>query len=1153
MNRTKNKYISILLCFVVTLLTVTPSFTADAADTITLKTADDYIKLAKNCKTDTWSAGKTVMLANDIDLSGINFVPIPTFGGVFNGNGYTISGVNIALKGSHQGLFRYIQKGGRVENLIVKGIVTPSGTGKFVGGIAGELSGAIINCTFDGDVSGDASVGGICGYVTESGLIKASYAYGNVTGKSYTGGICGQNYGIAELCENHAAVNTTDTEEEKTLQDIADIDLSEIGTTESIDANTDTGGICGYLKGKIKLCKNYASIGYRSIGYNTGGICGRSAGYIAGCENYGKINGRKDIGGICGQAEPYILLEYSDSVLADIRNTLNDIKDTVNSGVDSEDDSLYNSFNNINSVLGNITDRISLISDDVTDYANDITSQTNDMTDRMHQALVQSDSVFTDISTGIAQMSDGLEDFKQAGDEINSAISELCDSLSGSVSMDDQTENSISKTLSYLKTASKQLSRALFELQICVDSLNSGSKKLSAAIQNLDTALQERKNIENSFLEIAESLNEIIYAFISAGNSISDIAKILEGLKKQGYLENITTETINNLKALSENYNAIKKALGEVRDALVLLGDNANIKSISNSLNYFSKAFSTLACAWDEMQNVIGKFDLSLELSDTSEATDKAIQSLKDGCTGLQGGAKSLSDATDELNSIVKDLSDGGAFILPSVSDSFSGNIDELQNSISDMRSEFSSLNDILKGQKNRLADSINDITDQLSLLSDIMSDAYEDSLDTEKEDYYEDISDYDKSGDTRGKIENSNNKANVSGDINVGGVVGSMAIEYDFDPEDDVSENGKKSVKFTYKTKCIVRHCSNEAEVTSKKNYSGGIVGRMDLGSILSCDNYGKIISTDGNYTGGIAGKSDTIIRNSAAKCTLSGNDYVGGIAGKASKIINCQTLVHVDESGEFTGAIAGDADTGNLLKNYCVNDDLGGIDDINYTEIAEQTTVDRFAAFVDNNFNKDVSFTLKFVADDKEVAELKYNYKDSIPDEDIPHIPEKKGYYGKWSEYNFKEVTYDAVITAEYNRNMDILSSDTKREDGKSVILVCGAFDDTASVTADKVNDSKAIDSYEVQISGIYTDSYTVRYLPLSDKKVSIYIDSGSGLKKVSSKPYGSYLEFKTDTPVFTICEMKKDNTILFIFASAMVVLVLAAAVVLIRKKRK
>ena len=52
MNRTKNKYISILLCFVVTLLTVTPSFTAYAADTITLKTADDYIKLAKNCKTD---------------------------------------------------------------------------------------------------------------------------------------------------------------------------------------------------------------------------------------------------------------------------------------------------------------------------------------------------------------------------------------------------------------------------------------------------------------------------------------------------------------------------------------------------------------------------------------------------------------------------------------------------------------------------------------------------------------------------------------------------------------------------------------------------------------------------------------------------------------------------------------------------------------------------------------------------------------------------------------------------------------------------------------------------------------------------------------------------------------------------------------------
>ena len=1152
MRRTVNKYIGVLLSVVLTFLIVNPLFTAEAANTIKLKTPDDYIELTKNCKTDTWSLGKTIMLENDIDLSDIDFVPIPIFQGVFMGNGYTISGVNINSKGSYQGLFRYIQDSGRVENLTVKGTIAPSGTKKYVGGIAGELSGVITNCTFDGNVSGDASVGGICGYVTESGQIKSSYVYGNITGKSYTGGICGQNYGIVELCENHADINATDTEEEKTIQDIGNIDLSEIGKTESINTNTDTGGICGYLKGKITLCKNYGNIGYRSIGYNTGGICGRSTGYIVSCENNGEINGRKDIGGICGQAEPYVMLEYSESVLDDIRGELNNIKDTINIDINSDDNSLYNSINDINSVLGDITDRVSLLSDDVTDYANDITAQTNDMLDRIHYALDESNPVFTNMSASLAQMAEGLEDFRQAGTEINTAVNDLYDQLNDSLENgDNQNNGSISKTMEYLEAASKHLSRALSELEDCIDSLYQGIDKLSYAIDTLKDALTVRQNIEDAFLSVAESLDGIISAFISAENSISAITQVLEELKNQGLITNLTKDTIDSLKALPDKCNAIKKALGDIRDALTILGDSYNIRSLANSVHYFSKAFSKLEMAFSEMKKLTESIDISLEPDEANDAMTRAFDSLNNGCTVIKDSTGSLAAVSNELNRIVNDISQDGAITLPSVSDSFSENIDGLKNSVNDMQREFSSLNDIFKNEKSKLGDNINDITDQLSLLSDILSDAYDDSLDYGKDDYYEDISDYDRSGDTRGKIENSNNMANVFGDVNVGGIVGSMAIEYDFDPEDDVLKSGEKSPKFTYKTKCIIRHCSNVSEVTSKKNYSGGIVGRMDLGSILSCDNYGKISSTDGNYTGGIAGKSDTVIRNSAAKCTLLGNDYTGGITGKGSKIINCQTLIHIDQCGEFTGAIAGDADTDMLARNYCVNDTLGAVDDINYTGIAEQSDVDRFVTFVDNNFNKDVAFTLKFVADDDEVAELTYNYKDSIPDEDVPPVPEKKGYYGKWSDYNFKEVTYDAVITAEYNRNMDIIASDAKRENGKSVILLCGAFDDRASVSAVQLKNCEAIDSYDVSINGVYTDNYTVRYLPKSDKKVNICIDSGDGLKKVSAKSYGRYLEFKTDSPTFRLCEVKKSNTMLYICIAITILLIFAGIIVFLKKK--
>ena len=1127
MNRMKNRYIAALLTFVFVFLICLPLFTVNAADTITIKTTDDYLELAKNCKTDTWSEDKTVVLENDIDLSDINFVPIPTFSGVFMGNGHTISGVDINSKGSHQGLFRYIQKDGRIENLTVEGTITPLGTRKFIGGIAGELRGIITNCTFNGTVSGDSSVGGICGYITDSGQIISSYSYGNITGKSYTGGICGQNYGAVELCENYADVNTTDNEEEKTIQDISNIDLSAIGKTESINTNTDTGGICGYLKGKIKDCKNSGNIGYRSIGYNTGGICGRSAGYIVNCENKGIINGRKDIGGICGQAEPYVMLEYSDSVLEDIKNTLNNIKDTVNSG---------NGSHNIDDVLGDITDRVALISDDVTAYANDITAETNNMLDRIHYALQESESVFTNMSDGIDHMAAGLSDFKQAGDEINTAINEL----NNSPGMDDQTKSTALEAIRHLKASSKQLSRALANLQECIDILIDGKKQLNTAIDNLENALVGRTDIENAFTNVANSLDTIINAFISAGNSISDITEILEELKNQGYIDNISNNAIDDLKALSQKINEVKKALVQVRDAVLFLGDNASIRYMRDSFYYFSDAFLNLSIAFGEIHDVVERLDNSLEFGDANDALERAINSLKDGCTDFESGANSLSTVSDELNRIIQNISEGDTITLPSVSESFSDNIDGLENSIDNMRNEISSL-------KDNVADNINNMTDQLSLLSDIISDAYTDSLDNDKEDYYEDISDYDISGNTKGRIEKSNNRASVFGDVNVGGIVGSMAIEYDFDPEDDIPKSGDKSIKFTYKTKCIVRHCTNDAEITSKKNYSGGICGRMDLGSILSCDNYGKVISKDGGYIGGIAGKSDTIIRNSASKCTLSGNDYVGGIAGQASKIVNCQTLVHIEKSDEFSGAIAGDADTDNLSNNYCINDDLGAIDDINYTGIAEPGTIDRFVAFVDNNFNKDVFFTLRFFADDEKVAELTYSYKASIPDNEIPVVPEKKGYYGKWSDYNFKEVTYDADITAEYNRNMDIIASDAKRDNEKSVILVCGTFDDRASVSATAVDDSDAIDSYDVKISGVYTENYTVRYLPKSDKKSDIYING----EKVSSKAYGRYLEFKTDTPVFRLSEKEKNNTVLYICIALGIILIFTVIAIVATKK--
>ncbi len=52
-------------------------------------------------------------------------------------------------------------------------------------------------------------------------------------------------------------------------------------------------------------------------------------------------------------------------------------------------------------------------------------------------------------------------------------------------------------------------------------------------------------------------------------------------------------------------------------------------------------------------------------------------------------------------------------------------------------------------------------------------------------------MSDTDIHSGTDGKIEGCTNMGKIEADINVGGIAGAMAIEYDLDPEDDIASVG--------------------------------------------------------------------------------------------------------------------------------------------------------------------------------------------------------------------------------------------------------------------------------------------------------------------------------------------------------------------------
>ena len=280
--------------------------------TISIENADDFLRFAQDCRLDTYSIGLVVELEEDIDLTGKEFEAIPTFSGVLKGNDHVIRGLNLETEGSAQGLFRYIQAGAVVQDLHLEGSIAPEGSRSYVGSLAGENAGTIRNCSFNGSVSGGEHVGGLVGSNALTGVIESCRVYGSIQGHHFVGGFVGDNKGVIRSCVNAANLNTTVHENAVGLGDIS---LDSVLESESAVTVTDVGGIAGSNMGVIRGCENLGNVGYEKIGYNMGGIAGSQSGYVVDCVNRGQIQGRKEVGGIVGQMEPTLRMEFDEDTL----------------------------------------------------------------------------------------------------------------------------------------------------------------------------------------------------------------------------------------------------------------------------------------------------------------------------------------------------------------------------------------------------------------------------------------------------------------------------------------------------------------------------------------------------------------------------------------------------------------------------------------------------------------------------------------------------------------------------------------------------------------------------------------------------------------------------------------------------------------------
>lgn len=1125
--------------------------------------ADDLISLSKRCAYDQYSVGKTVFLQKNIDLLDSGFKGIPSFGGTFYGNDYTISGLQLDDKGSNYGMFRYIQQKGVVMDIHVEGTVNMSGSKSKLGGIVGKNFGTVINCSFNGFVNGVNYIGGIAGINETTGKILESSTFGVILGEHQTGGIAGENYGYISDCKNYSNVNTS---VKSTVFELEDINMAQIGNNEIIIS--DTGGITGANTGIIKNSANYGSIGYPHFGYNVAGIAGRQSGFITGCYNEGTVFGRKDVAGIVGQMEPDVIVRYSKDFLDELSGEMELMQEEINTALKNSDSSnavISSQFNALNDSLSQSANYLDEIVKGATDYADDTSNEVNEVVDRMEQFIKDMESVTShtkDVSgeliSGFAELEEGFKSLEEVSDHIGEGLEDVNKCLNkvnkGLESIDNGFAD-VEIAITHLKDATENnesLEQAFDELKLALELLQSASEATSSGLTELLTALVEIDSIDD-FLNI-----DIDYDVVSAMEKAS---------------KNFALAFKHLELALSHINDEYTEDMEEISSALIY---------IEAAMKHFSEGSGYLSSSLNDFNNSI------IDFKAASDDTGDSMEAFSDGMDHFEKASKHLNKAIEKLEAAVSYQVDQEDIDFPSLGYYIAESNDKLFESLDQVSEDIRTMSDTVSKSSDTLTNDLQNISDRFFTITDLIQGAIND-CEAAKEELYKDISEEGLVEDVNnnylstiepvsGYVVLCENTGDIAGDINIGGIAGAMAIEVDFDPEGEYTSVGDSSFNFQFQAKAVLANSKNIGNIQSKKDYVGGIVGRGDIGSVINCENYSLVESTAGNYIGGIAGGSYSVIRNGCSMSTLKGMDYIGGITGYGTNVYECKSMIHilendewdsrnnhdVSENSEKLGTVAGDRDSenGEMINNVFVESSWHGVDFISYVGSAEPLSYENFVSIegLPNEF-KDLYIT--FIINENHKIRYPFAYGDAVDLNDFPPIPEKEGYYGRWLDYDYGYLVYPIEVEVEYIKLLEVLATE---EEGQAKFLVEGSFTPTAKFVSNLYKDTfdtsgttgvtlsgTAEEQWELQITGDYVrgGNYRYRIFQKPEEDRIVYIKTDDGWSKADTYRDGSYIVFtsESDHIYVTLFKETKQPPLMLIFIGVAVV----AAVICFTMRRK
>ena len=634
--------------------------------------------------------------------------------------------------------------------------------------------------------------------------------------------------------------------------------------------------------------------------------------------------------------------------------------------------------------------------------------------------------------------------------------------------------------------ATEELSDSLSSLSRLTDDLDSTLDSMSDA---LGLTYEEKESIRSLNASLREDLNSTSNFVNEARNDL--LPRVPEERQAR------VSDGLDRANRLYQNARAMRTILGNLKDRRDRIADGSIAVEAVRRDAALSDSISGVLDSMDDIDDLssgISSFTSSLggTLHDTASRIDinvKKNDTVRAAGESLYAGLDRLSSQMDNLSAFGRDESQ------------------EVIRDLLDINSRFDNLTQLMRNERDRL----NSIADDGGV--------FVDQSDT---------------APAAARVEACRNEADVFGDMNVGGIAGTIGIEYDVDPDNDILRRNNRSLDYTFGVSAAVISSENMGNVEGRGNYAGGITGRMELGYLKENRSTGDVIAEDGYFIGGIVGYADGTLESNTARCRVSGTKNVGGICGRGTVLKNNVSAVTILTGDEYIGAVAGrveELDPENISNNIYYIGSFGGIDNIDYAQMAERS----------EQSLEDV--VVKFTVNGRTAGIEETTPGTVLKDLPYPEVPEREGFVVRWDTDPATVLEEDRVVNAGYYLPTAVLTAPEKyAETEKPLVIADGQFVET--------------DELEFREEGAYHYHVVIPEDGLAERKIRVHKPEQKRYRLIvngTETPYelfGDYLTFRTADRELDILVQEEERPVWISYAvyagiSAAVLLILTAVV--------